>query len=187
MPLRLWGWPSVGVEGGWVLSYPEPKKLLTWCCERHTLNTHTHTHTHKTLITLNSLDEEKDVACCNSIFGDQYHIFALILKRQSFSHIASWLKFEWGLLWWLSGEESDCQCRRHGFCPWFGKITCHGAPRLVYHNCWACALEPGSRNSWAHGPGAHAPQQEKPPQWEACTASWTVATALATRGNPHSH
>ena len=30
-----------------------------------------------------------------------------------------------GLLWWLSGKESACQCRRHrrgGFNPWVGKI-----------------------------------------------------------------
>ena len=27
-----------------------------------------------------------------------------------------------GLPWWLSGKESTCQCRRHGFDPWVGKI-----------------------------------------------------------------
>ena len=27
-----------------------------------------------------------------------------------------------GLPWWLSGKESACQCRRHGFNPWSGKI-----------------------------------------------------------------
>ena len=27
-----------------------------------------------------------------------------------------------GLLWWLSGKESICQCKRHGFDPWSGKI-----------------------------------------------------------------
>ena len=27
-----------------------------------------------------------------------------------------------GLPWWLSGKESACQCRRHGFNPWVGKI-----------------------------------------------------------------
>ena len=45
-----------------------------------------------------------------------------------------------------------------------------------FHNYWACALEPGSCNCWTHVPqlqkstypGAHAPQQEKPLQWEAC-------------------
>ena len=53
------------------------------------------------------------------------------------------------------------------------------------HNYWACALEPTSHNYWAHepqllsprattteadAPRACAPQQEKPPQWEAHTA-----------------
>ena len=28
-----------------------------------------------------------------------------------------------GLLWWLSGKESACQCRRHGLDPWVGKIA----------------------------------------------------------------
>ena len=27
-----------------------------------------------------------------------------------------------GLPWWLSGKESTCQYRRHGFNPWVGKI-----------------------------------------------------------------
>ena len=26
------------------------------------------------------------------------------------------------LSWWLSGKETACQCRRHGFDPWVGKI-----------------------------------------------------------------
>ena len=29
---------------------------------------------------------------------------------------------ELGFPWWLSGEESVCHCRRHGFDPWVGKI-----------------------------------------------------------------
>ena len=29
---------------------------------------------------------------------------------------------ERGLPWWLSVRESTCQCRRHGFDPWVGKI-----------------------------------------------------------------
>ena len=28
----------------------------------------------------------------------------------------------YGLPWWLSGKDSACQCRRHGFEPWVGKI-----------------------------------------------------------------
>ena len=27
-----------------------------------------------------------------------------------------------GLPWWLSGQEPSCQCRRHGFDTWLGKI-----------------------------------------------------------------
>ena len=29
-----------------------------------------------------------------------------------------------GLPWWLSGRVPTCQCRRCGFNPWAGKITC---------------------------------------------------------------
>ena len=43
-----------------------------------------------------------------------------------------------GLPWWLSAEESACQCRRHRFNPSSGKIP---------HR--ACALEPGSHNHWS--------------------------------------
>ena len=28
----------------------------------------------------------------------------------------------WGLSWWHRGKESACQCRRHRFNPWVGKI-----------------------------------------------------------------
>ena len=28
--------------------------------------------------------------------------------------------------------------------------TCRGATKLVRHNYWACALDPASRNYWAH-------------------------------------
>ena len=36
--------------------------------------------------------------------------------------IAPYLKTNVGLPWWLSGKESACQCRRHRFHPWAGKI-----------------------------------------------------------------
>ena len=48
------------------------------------------------------------------------------------------------------------------------EAPCYGATKLVPHNHWACALEPGSHNYWAPVPyTACAPQQKKPPQWEA--------------------
>ena len=61
-----------------------------------------------------------------------------------------------GLPWWLTGEESTCQCRGHGFDPWSGKIP-HAQEQLSL--CTATAE--------AHGPGAHALQHEKPLQREA--------------------
>ena len=68
--------------------------------------------------------------------------------------------------------------------------TCRGATKPVRYNYWACALEPESHNYWAHvpqllslhattteahAPRARAPQQEKPPQWEARAAQRRVA------------
>ena len=45
----------------------------------------------------------------------------------------------WGLPWWLSGKESTCQCRRHGFDPWSRKI-----PRAEEQlsTCTSTASEP---------------------------------------------
>ena len=48
---------------------------------------------------------------------------------------------------------------------------------LPPHNNWVCTLEPGDLNYWDHMqqllkpecPRAHAPQLEKPPQWEGHT------------------
>ena len=54
------------------------------------------------------------------------------------------------LPWWLSGEESTCQCRRHGFDPWSRKILYAVVTKSVSYNCWACALEPRRHNYWAH-------------------------------------
>ena len=63
--------------------------------------------------------------------------------------------------------------------------TCRGASKPVHRNYWACALQPASHHYWAHVlptteahmPRARAPQQEKPPQWEAGTLQWRVAPA----------
>ena len=40
----------------------------------------------------------------------------------------------YGLPWWLSGKESACRCRRHGFDPWVRKIPWRRAwqPTLVF-------------------------------------------------------
>ena len=44
----------------------------------------------------------------------QIHIFMYLMKK--------FIIFFRGLLWWLRGKESTCQCRRYGFNPWVKKI-----------------------------------------------------------------
>ena len=62
-------------------------------------------------------------------------------------HRPRWTKrTSFGLLWWLSGKEATCQCRRHRFDPRSRKISCRGAAKPMGRNYWACALEPRSCN-----------------------------------------
>ena len=56
----------------------------------------------------------------------------------------------WGLPRQSRGKESTCQCRRHGFDPWFRKIS-HVTRRL---SPWASATEPAHCNSSS----PHAPE-----------------------------
>ena len=49
-------------------------------------------------------------------------------------------------------------------------------------------LEPLSHNYWAHVPRARAPQQKKPPQWEARASQRRVAPARRNYRKPvHSY
>ena len=59
---------------------------------------------------------------------------------------------------------------RHNYWAW--------ALELVSHNYWACEpqlLTLRARTTEACAPRARAPQQEKPPQWEARAPQWRVA------------
>ena len=58
------------------------------------------------------------------------------------------MKTETGLPWWLSGEESDCQYRGHGFNPWPRKIP-HAEGHL---SLWATTTEPTHCATEAHSP-----------------------------------
>ena len=49
--------------------------------------------------------------------------------------------------------------------------TWREAYKPACHNCWVCALNPGSRNYWKSSTLEFALQQEKPPLWEACAPS----------------
>ena len=81
--------------------------------------------------------------------------------------------------WWLSGKESTCQSRSHGFNPWSGRIlpaTEQLSPSTTTPEATAIVtLEP--RNTTQHLKSlllrARALQQEKPHQWEARPAAKT--------------
>ena len=55
--------------------------------------------------------------------GGQSHGAAFIVKLFSRLWHQGWETY-CALPWWLSGKESTCQCRRHCFHPWVGKIPC---------------------------------------------------------------
>ena len=80
-----------------------------------------------------------------------------------------------GLPWWLSGKEFACQCRRHGFNLWSGKIP-HAEGQLspcatniepVFQSWGASTTEPTFSRSHA--------TQEKPLKWKAHMLQWRVA------------
>ena len=72
------------------------------------------------------------------------------------------------LPWWLSGKESACKCRRHGFNCWSRKIP-HGMEQLKLgsHSFWPELESPRAATAEARRPRAWAPGQKKPPEWEA--------------------
>ena len=51
---------------------------------------------------------------------------------------------------WLSGKDYTCQYGRYKFHLWSGKISHASGQLSLCHNHWACALEPGNHNYWAH-------------------------------------
>ena len=85
-----------------------------------------------------------------------------------------------GLPWWLGGKESSCQCRRHGFNSWSMKIPratkplspCSTLLGLCPRRWEPQLLKPTHRR-------ASAPQQEKPPRWEACHRNLTISSCLS--------
>ena len=53
--------------------------------------------------------------------------------------------FDIGLLWWLSGKEPTCQCRRCGFDPWVGNIPGERNGNPVQYSC---LRNPMDRGAW---------------------------------------
>ena len=54
-------------------------------------------------------------------------------------------------LWWLSGKEFACLCRRHGFNPWVGKITWRRKWQLTPEFLPGIPMDRGARWAIVHG------------------------------------
>ena len=68
---------------------------------------------------------------------------------------------------WLSGKESTCQCRRHRFDPWSGRIP-HAAGQL----------SPCATTTESLCPRAHRPTPRKPERSRAVCSAMRKATAV---------
>ena len=69
-----------------------------------------------------------------------------------------------------------------GSTPGPGRSHMRKAPKPMCHNCWACAVEPESRNHWAtrHSCEAHVPSSLCSATWEATTVkSLHTGTSVA--------
>ena len=56
-----------------------------------------------------------------------------------------------GLPWWLSGKESTCECRRHGFDPWVRKIPCRRKWHPLQYSYLGSPMDRGAWQSTVHG------------------------------------
>ena len=94
---------------------------------------------------------------------------ANIRSSYALHNIFSFLTLIYGLPWWLSREQSACQCRRCGFKPWVGKISWrrkwqptpiflpgkyHKQRRLAGYSLWGCKqsemTEHASKHIYTH-------------------------------------
>ena len=101
---------------------------------------------------------------------------ALILANL---HHCPYKNKSWGFPWWLTGEESACQCRRQGFEPWSRKIP-HAEEQLSLFNT---TTEPKSYKCGAHGPQLLRPMCPKSP---CSTTREREAGEQQLESSPHS-
>ena len=88
-----------------------------------------------------------------------------------------------GLPWWLTGEESTCQCRRYWFNPWPRKIP-HGAEQLSPRATIAEACAPYSLCSatWGGARGACSPARTGPAEGRLHSRPVRLPAAQPARG-----
>ena len=56
-----------------------------------------------------------------------------------------------GLPQWLSGKDSACQCRRHGFDPGSGRFPGEGNGNPLQYSCLGNPMDRGARQATVHG------------------------------------
>ena len=117
-----------------------------------------------------TLVRELDPTCCNENISHAAVKISSVATKTWHSQINKYifLKHE-GLPWWLSGKESTCQHRKHGFDPSPGKIP-HAMEQLSPCTTTVCSRaqelqlqSPRAAATEAVCPRACALQQEKIP------------------------
>ena len=74
----------------------------------------------------NRTELNKHMCFCRWNFQALSHCYRTAMPE---TQLLCFLETAVGLPWWLSGKESTCPCRRHGFHPQYGKIP-HSAEQL---------------------------------------------------------
>ena len=69
----------------------------------------------------------------------------LMAKKKNQTQKTEYKQEKW-VSWWFSGEESTCQCRKHGFDPWSRKGIPEPLVAAKQLSMWATAPESESNN-----------------------------------------
>ena len=71
-------------------------------------------------------------------------------KEKNKYHILIYMESR-GLPCWLSGKESTCKCRRHGFDPWVRKIPWRRKWQPLHYSCLRNSMDRGAWQTRVHG------------------------------------
>ena len=82
-------------------------------------------------------------------FFDAYHLWGTFGNTTQGNRCVC--IYMYGLLWWLSGKETTCQCRRHRFDPWVGKIPGEGNGNSLQFSCLGSPMSTGAWQAIVHG------------------------------------
>ena len=76
-------------------------------------------------------------------------IYGVTKSQTRLSNWTDWLTDE--AMWWLSGKESACQCRRHEFNPWVQKLPWGGNGKPFQYSCLENPMDRGAWRATVHG------------------------------------